>query len=185
MAKSKLSEIFIRRVDEIAAQLDGAKSAVFFQGLTPYMFRELAGHPSAVWGLADAIDSNGCLGLDLLAQLKKSAFGCLMNEDGPVLLPYEVLIDLRGAVGELYEGNIVVVRNNLFDDMGEYPSPASAEALDEAARELDGSPKGATADKYYASVRRVGDGYLTMPVTVDDAISLSYIDLFEVPRTMP
>lgn len=50
MAKSKLSEIFIRRVDEIAAQLDGAKSAVFFQGLTPYMFRELAGHPSAVWG---------------------------------------------------------------------------------------------------------------------------------------
>mgnify|MGYP007063255239 CR=1 FL=1 len=57
MAKSKLSEIFIRRVDEIAAQLDGAKSAVFFQGLTPYMFRELAGHPSAVWGLADAIDA--------------------------------------------------------------------------------------------------------------------------------
>lgn len=185
MAESKFSEIFIRSVDEIAAQLDSAKSAVFFQGLTPYMLRELARHPSAVWGLADAIDSNGCLGLDLLAQLKKSAFGCLMNEEGPVLLPYEVLIDLRGAVGELYEGNIVVVRNNLFDDMVEYPSPASAEALGEAARELDGSSKGVAADKYYASVRRVGDGYLTMPVTVDDTISFSYIDLFEVPHTMP
>lgn len=184
MAESKLSEIFIRRVDEIAAQLDSAKSAVFFQGLTPYMLRELAGHPSAVWGLADAIDTNGCLGLDSLAQLKKSAFGCLMNEEGPVFLPYEVLIDLRGAVGELYEGDILVVRNNLFDDMGEYPSPASTEALSEAARESDGSSKDA-AGKYYASVRRVGDGYLTMPVTVDDAISLSYIDLFEVPHTMP
>lgn len=185
MAESKLSEIFIRRVDEIAAQLDSAKSAVFFQGLTPYMLRELARHPSAVWGLADAIDSNGCLGLDSLAQLKKSAFGCLMNEEGPVFLPYEVLTDLRGAVGELYEGDILVVRNNLFDDMGEYPSPVSAEALSEAARDSDGSSMGAAAGKYYASVRQVGDGYLTMPVTVDDVISLSYIDLFEVPQSMP
>ena len=90
MAKSKLSEIFIRRVDEIAAQLDGAKSAVFFQGLTPYMFRELAGHPSAVWGLADAIDSNGCLGFGFTCSAQKERLGCLMNEDGPVLLPYEV-----------------------------------------------------------------------------------------------
>lgn len=157
MAESKLSEIFIRRVDEIAAQLDSAKSAVFFQGLTPYMLRALAGHPSAVWGLADAIDSNGCLGLDSVAQLKKSAFGCLMNEEGPVFLPYEVLIDLRGAIGELYEGNIVVVRNNLFDDMEEYPSPVSAEALNEAAHEADGSSKSAAAGKYYASVRQVGE----------------------------
>lgn len=72
MAESKLSEIFIRRVDEIAAQLDSTKSAVFFQGLTPYMLRELAGHPSAVWGLADAIDSNGCLGLIYLLSSKRA-----------------------------------------------------------------------------------------------------------------
>lgn len=185
MAESKFSDIFIRRVDEIAAQLSSARSAVFFQGLTPYMLRELVRHPSAVWGLAEAIDSNGCLGLDSIAQLKKSAFGCLMNEGGPVFLPYEVLIDLRGAIGELYEGDIVVVRNNLFDDIGEYPSPVSAEALGETAREADGSSKSAAAGKYYASVRRVGDGYLTMPVTVDDVIALSYIDLFEVPHAAP
>ena len=154
MAESKFSDIFIHRVDEIAAQLSSAKSAVFFQGLTPYMLRELARHPSAVWGLAEAIDSNGCLGLDSVAQLKKSAFSCLMNEEGSVFLPYEVLIDLRGAIGELYEGNIVVVRNNLFDDMGEYPSPVSVEALGEAAHEADGSSKSAAAGKYYASVRR-------------------------------
>lgn len=184
MAESKLSEVFTHRLDEIAARLGDAKSAVFFQGLTPFMLRELAGHPSAVWGLADAIDTNGYLGLDSFAQLKKSAFGCLMNEDGPVFLPYEVLIDLRGAVGELYEGDILVVRNNLFDDMGEYPSPVSTEALSEAARESDGSSKDA-AGKYYASVRQVGDGYLTMPVTLDDVISLSYIDLFEAPHSMP
>lgn len=185
MAESKLSEIFIHRVDEIATQLGSTKSAVFFQGLTPYMLRELAGHSSAVWGLVDAIDSNGCLDLDSVARLKKSAFGCLMNEEGPVFLPYEVLIDLRGAIGELYEGDIVVVRNNLFDDLGEYPSPVLVEALSAAACELDGSPEGTTAGKYYASVRQVGDDYLTMPVTVDDVISLSYIDLFEVPHAMP
>ena len=107
---------FQRRVEELLSSA-AAHTAFFFRGLLPEQLRYLIGHPSSLLP-CDSLLSNGALDLAALEENRRALARALSQAQGSVVGFYEELIALNAAANDLtllYDGEIVVVNNDLFD----------------------------------------------------------------------
>lgn len=174
---------FISRVGTIVSAYRGQDAVLLFLGLTSVESSLLATSPYAHSSFSTVLDDEGNLLLDALAASRKTTLKSLSISNGPVLLLYEQGILVKSFLSDhdLYEGKVIIVRNNLFLDSEGYPSPVSPSELDDLADFLDGmsqieEPKSA---KYYAQAFKVKDNYLTKPIRIDDEVDCEIVNLIE------
>ena len=114
------------------------------------------------------------------ARQKRMAVAQILSADGPVLMLFEQLLELRGTIKELFDGKIVVVRNNLFLDGEGVPSPVDPELLNGFESSFDDmTPDTTGLSKYYAKSVRVGSAHLVTPIIPDEFAEWEVIDLFD------
>lgn len=107
---------FQRRVEELLSSA-AAHTAFFFRGLLPEQLQYLIGHPSSLLP-CDSLLSNGALDLAALEENRRALARALSQAQGSVVGFYEELIAMNAAANDLtllYDGEIVVVNNDLFD----------------------------------------------------------------------
>lgn len=180
-----VKDCFYECIDKIVLPYVGKPAAIFFQGLTPTQLRLLSQHPFAAEGLGGLLNDSGHLDPVALSKFKKNAFRQLILADGPLLFPYELLVDLKGSISEQYEDTVLVVRNNLFVDTGLCPSPFAPGELETAARQIEGGEGSSLTTRYYARVERFNDEYLVRPISVKDEVEISACDLFAPSAKVP
>ena len=111
---------------------------------------------------------------------KKEVVAKILSADVPVLMLYEQLLELGGTVNELFDGKVVVVRNNLFGEDEGCPSPVDPTLLEEFETSFDGmAPDTTGLSKYYALSQKVGDVHIVTPIIPDEYSDWETVDLFD------
>ena len=115
------------RIDEL---LEGCSqpSIYAFCGLTSRLAKTLACNEYSIPGVV-ADESAPFFSPSEFVRQKRTAVAQILSADGPVLMLFEQLLELRGTINELFDGKIVVVRNNLFLDGEGVPSPVDPDLL--------------------------------------------------------
>lgn len=169
---------FVERVHTLTSQYQESKTALFFLGLSSYQAKLLAECEIAAPSLATILDDNGCLDYTSLDSLKRETFKLLNSTDGPSALLYEQLGLIKGSLNELYEGKIVIVRNNLFLESEGYPCPGEQCEMESLSSYLMGSSKKEPPSaRYYGQVSTVEGHYLVSPIRYEDELQCEVIDL--------
>ena len=116
----------------------------------------------------------------LFMRQKKKAFARIISADGPVFMLYEQLLELRGAINELFDGKVIVVKNNMFLDSEGYPSPVDFSLLDQFEASYDETAPDPTGlSKYYARSQKVGNVHMVTPIIPDEYSEWETINLFD------
>lgn len=171
---------FLDRVRTVARRYRGERAALFFLGLSAPLASLLAGSEPASPSLFWVLDEDGHVDYTRLEESKRETFRSLMSADGPRAFLYEQMESIRGSLKELYDGRIVVVRNNLFLDSEGYPCPGSDGELKRLSRYLEGEIGEAPASaRCYGQVTLVGGHYLVSPNRFEDELDCEVIDLTE------
>lgn len=179
-APNPFSIWFLDRVRSIVHRFMDEDTAIFFLGLSAPQAKLITSCDYSVETLGDILDTEGHLDYQALASTRKRTFKSLGSKEGPLLLLYEQLGSIRGSLAELYDGNIVIVRNNLFLDSEGYPCPGSKQDMALLGSYLDGDRKEEPASaRCYGQVSEVGGRYLVSPIRFEDEISCKTIDLIE------
>ena len=169
---------FVERVHTLTSQYQESKTALFFLGLSSYQAKLLAECEIAAPSLATILDDNGYLDYTSLDLLKRETFKVLNSTDGPSALLYEQLGLIKGSLNELYEGKIVIVRNNLFLESEGYPCPGEQREMESLSSYLMGSStKEPPSARYYGQVSTVEGHYLVSPIRYEDELHCEVIDL--------
>lgn len=171
---------FLDRVQAAVQRYRDERAALFFLGLSAPMASLLAGSEFASPSLVALLDDEGHVDYAQLGESKRETFRSLMSADGPHAFLYEQLEGIKGSLEELYDGKIVVVRNNLFLDSEGYPCPGSDDELARLARYLDGEAGRIPASaRCYGQVTLVGGHYLVSPNRFEDELDCEIVNLME------
>lgn len=169
---------FVDRIRTLTSRYQGSKAALFFLGLSSYQAQLLAECEIAAPSLVTILDDDGHLDYTSLALLKRETFKSLNSADGPSALLYEQLGSIKGSLNELYEGKIVIVRNNLFLESEGYPCPGAQSEMEFLSSYLDGSSeKEPPSAQYYGQVSTVEGHYLVSPIRYEDELKCEVVDL--------
>lgn len=175
---------FDDRVKSIVSKYHDQKVILLFLGLSNVEAKLLASSPYGSASLRDVLESDGTLSLTTLAESRKKMIWSLPAAEGPITLLYEqgILVKNIIADSDVYDGKVIVVKNNLFLDSEDYPSPVSTRHLSELSSFLDQLPNSEEplAAKYYAQVSSVGDHFLAKPIRIDDEVQCEEVNLVEV-----
>lgn len=134
--REPLIECFLESLEEITSRYKGKRVLVLVLGSGALFTKALLKHPHAAKALSNAlINDEGLIDLSILAETSKTLFREIFAADDVVVAPFESAIPIRGSLSELYDGEIIVVRNNLFG--GQYPSAAEPKYLEELAKAID------------------------------------------------
>lgn len=166
------------KIDELLGNC--SQPTIFaFCGLTSRLAESLARNECSIPGVI-AGKSSPFFSPPEFARQKKLAVAQILSADGPVLMLFEQLLEMRGTVGELFDGKIVVVQNNLFLDGEGVPSPVDPERLDDFESSFDDmSPDTTGLSKYYAKSVKVGNAHLVTPIIPDEFPEWEAVDLFD------
>lgn len=171
---------FLDRVKAAAQRYRDERAVLFFLGLSAPMSSLLAGSDLASPSLVALLDDEGHVDYARLEESRRETFRSLMSADEPRAFLYEQLEGIKGSLEELYDGKIVVVRNNLFLDSEGYPCPGSDDELARLARYLEGEVGKAPASaRCYGQVALVGGHYLVSPNRFEDELGCEVVDLIE------
>ena len=176
---ASFSNWFANRLNEISRAYNGEPSAIFFLGLSRLQASLLIASGHASSALTSASGQDGSVDLSALAGSKHTTIGELLMSDGPVFLLYEQLKDIKGSLNEMYDGNIVIVRNNLFEPTEGYPSAAQIDQLKHESSTLIGEEDGKKGDcsGCYADVIQMGNEYLVRHIPVHEDLDCIEINL--------
>ena len=181
----QMETLFRKRVEEIVKSFEGSDTALFFMGFTPWQNKIVMSMDEAlnVPG-ASLIDGDGYLDLSSIEETAKKSIISVCNSEGVVAGLYEQLVRMRGSLPDLYDGNVVVVVNNLFEQDDLYPcavSPGSIEALKDYLEQPEGAmPEAAELpSRYYADVDEVAGRYLVAPIRYKEEIGYQEIKFFD------
>ncbi|MBM6778739.1 ATP-dependent DNA helicase RecQ [Collinsella tanakaei] len=168
------------RIRSIVRKYEEEDAAIFFLGLSAPQAKLLAGCDQTVETVRELLDDEGHLDYRALSSTRKRTFRSLNLTDGPQLLLYEQLGGIRGSLAELYDGKVVIVRNNLFLDSEGYPCPGGRQDMEELMSHLDGGQgEEPPSAQCYGQVSEVGGHYLVSPIRFEDEIPCESIDLIE------
>ena len=137
------------KIDEL---LEGCSQPTIFAfcGLTSRLAKTLTCNERSIPGVV-AGESTPFFSPSEFARQKRMAVAQILSADGPVLMLFEQLLELRGTIKELFDGKIVVVQNNLFLDGESVPSPVDPDLLDDFESSFDDmTPDMTGLSKYYA-----------------------------------
>ena len=176
---ASFSNWFANRLNKISRAYNGEPSAIFFLGLSRLQTSLLIASGHASSALASASGQDGSVDLSALAGSKRATIGELLMSDGPVFLLYEQLKDIKGSLNEMYDGSIVIVRNNLFEPTEGYPSAARIDQLKHESSALIGEEDSKKGDcsGCYADVIQMGDEYLVRHIPVHEDLDCIEINL--------
>ena len=177
--------LFKTQTSELLSRYEGTNTAVFFMGFGPrqtHILMELdqaLNIPGVSW-----FDESGFLDLSSIESAAKKSILSICNTDGLIVGLYEHLARMKGSLPDLYEGDIVVVVNNMFEKNDLYPcavSPSSIKALKDYLEQPDRSlPEEANLpSRYYADVAEVANQYLVAPIRYREEIGYEEIPFFE------
>lgn len=167
------------KIDELLR--DCSQPTIFaFCGLSSHLAEFVACNECSIPGVV-ASDSASFFSPSDFARRKKLAVAQILSADGPVLMLFEQLLELRGTIKELFDGKIVVVQNNLFLDGEGVPSPVDPELLNDFESSFDDmTPDTTGLSKYYAKSVKVGNAHLVTPIIPDEFSEWEVIDLLTV-----
>lgn len=167
--------------NRIDGLLEGCSQPTIFAfcGLTSRLAKTLACNEYSISGVV-AGESTPFFSPSDFARQKRLSVGQILSADGPVLMLFEQLLELRGTIDELFDGKVVVVRNNLFLDGEGVPSPVDPDLLDGFESSFDDmTPDTTGLSKYYAKSVKVGSAHLVTPIIPDEFSEWEVIDLFD------
>ena len=171
---------FLDRVRATSDRFRGEGTALFFLGLSAPQAKLLSECELASSSLVELLDEQGHINYSMLETTKRDTFISLVSSNEPQALLYEQLGSIKGSLEELYDGRIVIVRNNLFLDSEGYPCPGSNSELSALTKYLDGDGGKAPASaQCYGQVSSVGEYYLVSPIRFEDELDCEVIDLVE------
>ncbi|MDN0069018.1 DEAD/DEAH box helicase [Collinsella ihumii] len=177
---SPFSIWFLDRVRSIVHRFEGDAAAIFFLGMSAHQAKLIASCKYAVETMGEILDSMGHINYQALSSTRRRTFHSLSSAEGPQLLLYEQLESIRGSLAELYDGKVVIVRNNLFLDSEGYPCPGSKQDMEQLAAHLDGNRGEEPASaRCYGQVFVVGGRYLASPIRFEDELVCETINLIE------
>lgn len=171
---------FLDRVMSIVDRFHDENAAIFFLGLSAPQASLLTRCNFAVSTLGRLINYDGSIDYEALSLTNKETFKSLSSSDGPHVLLYEQIGGIKGALDELYDGKIIIVRNNLFLDSEGYPCPGANRDMRKLAAYLDGSAGSEPSSaRCYGQVSAVGKYYLVSPIRFEDQLNCENVDLIE------
>lgn len=171
---------FVSRINELKASRADEQSILAFMGMSPLQARLLASVDGCVPG---AVSEDGFYSPEDFKALKREAFRRCLMADSPVIMLYEQLLAIKGALSEMYPGKIYVVQNNLFTASEGYPSPVQGSKLatfTESLNQVDATASGLS--KYYAMAQNCEGGYLVSPIKLDEELEIENLCLYESAR---
>lgn len=167
--KIDILESLFKRIDRIK----NSSKLVFFKGFDVdtlnIIFNKYERFYEGSYFSEDGIDI-----LKLNKDKKKIMKAVLVIEEGTYVGLYEEFIFLSGKIEDLYDGEIIIVDNNYFDNI--YPSPYIEEnnLLREYKQFLDKE----SAENDDSEISIIGD-YLSNIVEIENKIFISYLDRTE------
>lgn len=177
----RLASVFRKTINNLVEEYRYTKTLLLFQGVGRLLAHAVLENehsipaPNQGW-----FDSEDNLDLSKLAEASKHTFKCISASDDVVVGVYEQIMPIRGSLAELYDGKIVMVRNNLFSE--KVPSAASPKYLTEFKKMLDNSDYGNDevhiTSKFYADVVDMEAYYLVTPIQSADELNYDICDLF-------
>ena len=186
-----MESLFRKRISDLFTSLGDGNVAVFFMGFSPWQNRivlecdQALKIPGVSW-----LDDQGCLDLTVIENTAKKSILTVCNTEGLVVALYEHLVRMRGSLSDLYDGEIVVVTNNLFEKDDLYPcaiSTSSISALKEYLEQPDRDmPEAAILpSRYYADVIEVKDNFLVAPIRYKEEVGYKELRLFDDKNPSP
>lgn len=180
-----IKQHFQNRLSEILSDCPRENAAIFFLGFDAWQSRIIMEHelalsiPGTEW-----FDEDGYLDLKSVDDAAKKTILSICTNEGVVLGLYEHLARSAGSLSDLYDGEIIVVCNNLFERDSRYPSCVSKTQLNAFKQYMDRpdreTPEGAElAAKYYADIAEFADEYLVAPIQYSDELGYRQIEFFK------
>lgn len=178
---TSLDTWFANKLDDLAHSYSGKQVAIFFLGMSSHQALLINSSHHAASTLDEILDNNGVLNLSLLKATNKKTFLELLGADHPLFMLYEQLVDIKSSLSEMYDGDIVIVRNNLFTSREGYPTAIPDGVLAKTSKSLYDADEGGDcpADAYCASCTKLNSGYLVVPKLVHDDLACNIVDLIE------
>lgn len=169
-------------VEGIIAEYNGRQVLLLFQGAGDYLAHVVLAHDKAISApVSGWFDDEGKLDLGTICDCSKNVFNHISIADDVVVGVYEQIMPIRGSLSELYDGEIVVVRNNLFAD--KMPTSASSKYLSEFQKMLENpnhsSAEVDVASKFFADVFDAESFSLATPIQSADELGYATRNLFE------
>ena len=186
-----MESLFRKRISDLFTSLGDGNVAVFFMGFSPWQNRIVLECDQAlkIPGVSWLYDQ-GCLDLTVIENTAKKSILTVCNTEGLVVALYEHLVRMRGSLSDLYDGEIVVVTNNLFEIDDLYPCAISTnsisvlkEYLEQPDRDM---PEAAILpSRYYADVIEVKDNFLVAPIRYKEDVGYKELGLFDDKNPSP
>ncbi len=168
---------FISRVAALSATHAEEQCVLAFMGMSPLQAQLLA---KAGGSVTSIVSEDGNYHPEDFQANKRVVFKQCLASDGPVVMLYEQLLEIKGTLSEMYSGKIYVVQNNLFTPTEGYPSPVKDSELSAFADSLNQAGAVTTKlDKYYATAQRCGAGFLVESIKLNDELELEELNLYE------
>ena len=133
-----IKQQFQNRLSEILSDCPRENAAIFFLGFAAWQSRIIMEHelalsiPGTEW-----FDEDGYLDLKSVDDAAKKTILSICTNEGVVLGLYEHLARSAGSLSDLYDGEIIVVCNNLFERDSRYPSCVSKTQLNAFKQYMD------------------------------------------------
>ncbi len=171
----ELVSLFNNRIDTLVAPYAGTPAVLAFVGLGPAAASTLLARPDSLTSLMGSSIPMKPDGIDPAALLEKhtvrAARNAIEDSEAPIVCLFEQLKPVSKSLADTYEGRIVLVVNNLFDQEGFYPTALSTQDVAEYTTHFEDESsdyESLPCGRFYASTLQVGDEYLVCPLLDDD-----------------
>lgn len=191
--RSNLFHFISSRIDEISRQHEESPTLLLLKGFTSFQIRAAlkANHISP--SVSSLLNGQDELDVSRIEENRKGLIVSLLTLDQPLILLYEQVIPIRASLGDVFSGDIVIIKNNLFPDGSPIPSAVSQQELSHLAETIEDSKTDddCALGKFYASVTPCKDSWLVTPIELDRS-AIQYVEkplfpssAFEPSNTRP
>lgn len=191
--RNSLSNFITSRINEICQQYEKAPTLLVLKGFTNFQIQAALKANFISPSISQLINEQGDLDVSHIEEGRRNLIADILTLDCPLVLLYEQVIPIRASLGDVFAGEIVIIKNNLFPDSSPIPSAAPQHELSHLAEVIEDSKTDddCALGKFYASVTPCKDSWLVAPIALDRS-AIEYVEkplfppsAFELSRTHP